>query len=155
MYKFCKINLHGKEISHWVLEIDNVNLYIEWSKKYQDSLLIETHEKIKKRLQQWREVEESGEGYPTRGHYSSSDEYQLALNYVCEVAGTNENGEIDLVEGFSKVSDELLEAKLNALKNGDTIYVYKGCQWFTKHNEMKIVEEIIKESIEYPEFVTL
>ena len=91
----------------------------------------------------------SNEIHRTTGHYPSS-KGEINLTYSAEIAGTSTEG-IDLAEGFSKVSNEVIEAKLKALQNGDILYVYKGCQWFTKNNDLKIVEEIVKDTLEYPE----
>lgn len=65
--------------------------------------------------------------------------------------GTDQDGNIDLVEGFSKVSNEFIEAKLKALQDGDVLYVYEGCQWFTKNDDLEIVEEVITNELKYPE----
>ena len=142
MYKFHRFNLFGR-ISGWVLEIDSLEKYIEWHKKYQSDYIEKGIENIKTRSEIWKKQEESGKNYRLEGHWVSE------VGFLSEVAGGNDE-EIDLIEGFETVTNDLIEGKLLALKNEGIIYCYEGCQWFTKIDDIEAVESFERDKLIYP-----
>lgn len=137
-YKFCKINLFGK-ISGWTLEINNYDLYKEWSDKYHTKIFQDGVDNIIYRSNTWKK---DGK-YKTQGHWTSE------IASLSEKVGGDEH-EIDLIDGFEKVTNDYINSKFKAIQDGNTIYVYEGCQWFILPDNCEIVETIESDILEYP-----
>lgn len=145
MYKFCRVDLFGKT-SKWVLVIDTFEKLKEWNEKYHNQYLRKGVDDIKTRAETW-EKQKQGK-YPNhrlQGHWTSE------VGFLSEVAGGNEK-ELDLIEGFNTVVNDLIDSKFQAFKNEGSIYVYETCQWFTRPENCAIVEEIDKDEMVYPKY---
>lgn len=136
MYKFCKINLFGKTTS-WVLEIKDYDTYKAWSDIYQTKYFKEGADNIRRK----QELAVDGDREITQGHWTSE------MGYYIEGASGQE---IDYVEGFLQVRDDMLRGKLEAIERGDTIYCYEGTQWLTLPKGCEIVEVQQRSELKYP-----
>jgi hypothetical protein len=145
MYTFCKIDLFGKT-TPWVLKIDSLSIYEEYNKIFHLNYFKKGLNDIKDRVNSWNSDKWKDKKYKISGHWTSE------VARLSEIAGSVDDNFYDLAIGFNKVTNDVIEAKLKAILNGDVIYVYETCQWFVKPDSCKIIQTTQNKNLQYPKY---